>query len=103
MSRCDIHYLVAHGEEFCRRETLREEIGEVVACAYIRYDDLSSFDAFTNVEMAAFDVLHPLVVLGIVGGVARRLVIAALRSRASGREAQLGEELSNVDYLLRRL
>ena len=50
LSRRDIHDFVAHWEELCRREALREEIGEIVACdAYVRYDDLSSLDAFSDI------------------------------------------------------
>ena len=78
----NVHDLVAHRKEFGGSQALCEEVGQVVACAYIRYHDLSAFYALANVEVSTLDVFHSLVVFGVVSGVARRFVVASLRSGA---------------------
>ena len=76
-SSVDVHDLVAQLKEARSIERLREEVSKVVVGVDVGHDQLASLHHVAHVEVTALDVLGAVVVLGVVGKVARSAVVRA--------------------------
>ena len=85
------------------RERLREEIGHVVGSRHVRDNEALILDELAYVKVAALNVLHLFVVLGVVREVASAAVVGRELDRVLGGEAELVEEVGKIDGLLGRL
>ena len=63
------------------RQRLREEVGHVGDGGDERHNELLVLNELTHVEVSALDVLRLVVVLRVVGKVARGLVVGGERRR----------------------
>eukprot|EP00966_Prymnesium_polylepis_P111458 2578081-Prymnesium_polylepis.2 len=71
----DIHDSVAQRVEVFGVQWFREEVGDVLSGGHVRDDDELLLNELANVKVAALDVLNPLMMLGVIGQVARARVV----------------------------
>ena len=57
-------------------QRFREEVGDVLSGGHVGDDDELLLDQLADVEVAALDVLNPLVMLRVIGQIARAGVIS---------------------------
>ena len=87
-----IHDFVPHVEESLGRQGFGEEIRFVVGASDEGDDNLQVLHALADEEVAPLHVLHPRVVLRVVGHRNRRLIIHVQMCRLVVAEAQIREE-----------
>ena len=95
-----IHDLVTHREEHGSRQRLGEEVGEVVHRVHKGTPDTVILHELANEEMTTLDVLHPPVVLGVVGHIDSRTIVNEEVRRGVGAEAKLAGEVGHVHRFL---
>ena len=89
--------------ELVGRHRLGEEVGDIVRRAHERHLDLHRFHHVADEEVAALDVLHPVMMLRVIGHVARGLAVGGQDGRAGRRRVDAADELAQVDHVLRGL
>ena len=77
-----------------------KEVRRVEVRGYKGYLDLKGLDHVAYVKVASGNVLHSVVVLGVVGNVAGALAVCAEASRAGERCIDAGDEFAMVDHVL---
>jgi len=73
-----------------------KEVCRVEVRGYKGYLDLKGLDHVAHVKVASGNVLHSVVVLGVVGNVAGALAVCAEASRAGERCIDAGDEFAMV-------
>ena len=94
-----VHDLVAKFEEPRRaRERLRKEVAHIAFALDPGDANLELLHHVAHEEVTPLDVLHATVVFGIVGDVARALVVGAdLRGTVDGAGVEVGDQTAEVD------
>ena len=95
-----VHHHLVERVELAR---LREEVGEVVRGADEGDLELEALDHVPDEEVPPLHVLHPVVVLRVVGHVARGLRVGGEARRAGLGVAEAADELAEVHDVLRGL
>ena len=70
-----VHDTITHGEEHTSTKRFGEEVSEIVDGAHERTPNLVIFHQLAHEEVTTLDVLHPTVVLRVVGHIDGRLVV----------------------------
>ena len=89
-----VHDDSTHGVELSRAERLRKEVGDVVVGAHVGHLELERLHHVPHEEVPSLHMLHAVVVLRVVGDVARALAVGVKRRRARLGVGEAGDELA---------